>query len=684
MAEENPYDSTSHLVGHLIREIESALRYLLRPITEGSSSTEEPPQENKSQKEVIKGILGALEIPADHQLARKWLAIAGKLDRVAHRRNLFGPRELNDEFMNFWADVQTILDLMLAKVETRFLEFEKLMQGMLAHAIPTEKDLKILKSSIPYTLVAHRHFFRSLKSPLWLAPLRSAGFLKEVPTPIQDEAGIAFPIWPPGEYLERVAAAVPDVAYRVIMEAPNTDNIRAHDNFAEIATALPANQAAEWAAKEAAWIAKKDYLSFGFSRKLGKLVSYMATAGKTDAALMLAESLLTVMPDPKADKKAEEDEPSVLEPRVRFDLWEYEQVLKENVPDLLNADGGRTLSLLCDLLDRAVALSQRSGLRPPEDFSYIWRPAIEDHEQNLNLGLKQILVTTVRDAARQLANKDMRDVPGLVGTLEERGRRRRVFSRLALYLLWMFPEAAPELVAERLTTHALFSDVAFRHEYFLLAQKRFGHLAEGQQSVILGWIEKGPDIDLYKKWQTEATGKECSDEQAATYRKYWQLERLTPLAAYLQGQWKDLHHELVADLGEPEHPEFSSYTSGGFFGPTSPETEEDLGKMSIEDLVSFLKSWQPSGDRFREASPEGLGRQLASLVASKPDYYSEHAQAFELEEPTYVRGVIQGFWDALKQDKPFAWEPALNLCKWAVGRKRDIPGRTGGPLEESV
>lgn len=685
MAERGPYGSTTHLVGHLVREIESAIREMLRPIVTKAQIDDQATQQNESQKAAIKEILQALDISLDHPLAVKWLGLAGGLHPRAHRRGLLPPRGVNDEYLEFWEDTQAVLAHLVARLETRFLKFEKLMQEMLEHETPTREDLKILATSVPHTLVAHRYFFSRLKSPLWLAPLKKAGFFKEVPHPIRDERGVAFPPWPAGEYLERVAAAVPEVAHRALMEVPETENMQVHCNLAGTAILLSPNLAAEWARKEAKWIARKNHLFFGLPRELGKLVSYLASGGEVDAALQLAQSLLTVLPDPDVEKKTEEGAWFVLEPRARFDLWEYEQILRTDVPDLVNAAGIHAFALICGALDRAIGFSQRSDLTPPEDFSYVWRPAIEDHGQNLNLGLKQVLVTAVRDAAVQLVKNNLIPVIELVRALEERGQRRRIFSRIALYLLQMFPEKAPEAVAQRLTRHELFDDHGFRHEYFLLVQKCFGRLSTEQQSVILGWVDKGPDIESYKKWRKEDSGHEITDEEAVRYRGYWQLERMKPMEAYLEGEWKKHYSGLLAELGSPDHPEFSSYTSGGIVGPTSPATDEELGKMNIEDLVAYLKSWQPPDDALHNPSQEGLGRQISSLVAARPNYYSENALQFELEEPTYVRSFLQGLWDAVKQGRSFKWEHVLMLCKWAVEHPRDIPGRTPQPfLEQDI
>ena len=97
--------------------------------------------------------------------------------------------------------------------------------------------------------------------------------------------------------------------------------------------------------------------------------------------------------------------------------------------------------------------------------------------------------------------------------------------------------------------------------------------------------------------------------------------------------------------------------------------------MSTAEIVSYLRDWKTAGD-FRRASPEGLGRELTALVAEEPEKYAAGCSEFmRLSEPTYLRSIVQGFHDAVKSKRGFAWRPVLDLCVWAVGKiekSRDV------------
>jgi hypothetical protein len=415
-------------------------------------------------------------------------------------------------------------------------------------------------------------------------------------------------------------------------------------------------------------------------------VSSLAKRGEIRAASKLLWALLSIRKElPGQQKDLGGSRFRILrEPGGCVDLWQYEQIVKKNVPDLVTGAGVAALGLLCDLLDHAILLSdRRGGRRRPHDLSHIWRRAVEEHQQNLSNSVKDLLVAAVRDAAEQVVREGLASVPRVVETLEKRAKSWWIFRRIALHLLRLFPDSAADLVRERLLDRVLFNSVEIRHEYFLLEKKCFGRLEIAEREVLLGWIDQGPTYTSarLRKWE-KFTGKRLTAEDKAGIVRQWMRDHLAPLEAHLEGKWKDIYAELLSEEGQPQHPEFTSYHEGGAWGPQSPQRQEDLVKLSAQDLVTYLAEWKPSADWLRGGSPEGLGRELTGAIAANSEKYAVDAAEFRrLSEPTYVRATLQGFDDALKQKRKFHWPPVLDLCVWAVGQKREIPGRNVGHFE---
>jgi len=113
-------DATTHLVAHLLREIESAIRDVLLP--RGHVA---PKGKGKHRAE-IEAILRAYGIDPSDPAAVAWLRLSDdahdeRLAPFAHRDSLGAPRRLDDAFREFVTEVEAIFDVVLQRFEGRFL-----------------------------------------------------------------------------------------------------------------------------------------------------------------------------------------------------------------------------------------------------------------------------------------------------------------------------------------------------------------------------------------------------------------------------------------------------------------------------------------------------------------------------------------------------------------------------------
>ena len=536
-----------------------------------------------------------------------------------------------------------------------------------------KKALAIIKRKADYD-----YFFSQLQSPNWIRPLWDAGMFQTPPEPIREGQYISFPFWTESQYLARMASQEPETVLDIILQIPDTDNVRVHGDLADAALAMPAELAARWASKEAKWIETQEVLLALLPEKLGDLIEHIAKGGQVQEALYLANALLTILPaQDQEDEEKETEYRGLLRERIRFDIWDYGQVLEKNISTLGSIAKTETFELLCELLNSAIHYSERQDeSHDRSDYSYVWRPAIEDHEQNADspYRLRDLLVTAVRDGAVQIA-ADPTQIPPLVEKLER--RPWFVFSRIALHLLRVCADAPLELITERLTDRDRFNEVHLWHEYAILGRDHFARLSSDAQQTILAWIEEGPDLEDYRTWCKENYNQDPATEDIQKYATRQRLRWLAPLRKVLPDDWKDRYDTWVSEVEEPEHPEFITYSSSGSFGPTSPKSSEDISSLSVDEIVTFLKNWQPSSDDMTEPSPEGFGRELTASVASDPERFAQDALQFQGLDPTYVRSLLSGLQEAAKAKQGFPWQPVLDLCQWVVQQPREIPGRAG-------
>jgi hypothetical protein len=685
MEMELPLESTTHFVGHSLREIESSLRDVLEPIANPTLSNPNlikcpsckqkfsQPKQAPTHKDEITAILKALDIPDTDDVAQTWLKLPGQkneygLHKRAHRNDLAPPRPVDQDFRQFWSEIQVILDTVLNRFETLYSEVYCLLDELLKKSTPTKDDLKKLRLNVPNSFATRRYFFDRLHSPGWLSKLQEKGFFQNPPEPeIDTERGlIRFLPWPQSHYLVRMASQEPEIVLEIALEILETatKNALVHQDLAEAALVMPPKLAADWVKQETKWLKEQDNLYFSLPEKLGKLIVYLAESEQVDAALGLARELVAVLQNP--------EENSFTQVRTRYDDYYYGQILTEYVPKLLEVAEEDTLKLLCDLLDNAVRLSQSHQEGDGyEDQSRTWRPAIEDHHQNFSDEARDLLVNVVRDHIEKITKNNPTKVYSLVQTLES--YNWRIFHRIALYLLRKFPDAAPDLIVERLADGQRYNDSSFKedYEYVVLLKERFAYLAPEEQQEILSWIAEG--FDLRKLSQG-------TQEYRDSYLRHWQRNKLTPISEYLSSEWQKRYEDLVDELGKPKFRELVfDWYSLDQEDYSSLNTHSELALMSDEDLISYLNTWQPSSkDFFPDQLIEELRRKFTKLVESNPERFVLQAEKFKELKPKYIADIFSGLRSALAQksgireeNKPqFPWSLMLNFCHWILEQRK--------------
>lgn len=264
---ERPFDTSTHLVGHLLREIESALRDVLEVFTDRSERIKNGKEKHKAE---IKSILHALNISEEDSVAQAWLRMAIEGDNWAfhmraHRNSLAPPRSIDKDFRDWWNDIQKVFDAILERFESHYLKFYQVLDDLIKIESPARKDAEQLRLHIPNNFISYNYFFEKI-SPQWLEVLKDEGFFKNPPEPdYNDERGtIGFPVWPESRCLVRMAKISPEVVLNIVTQIPDTDNVRVREDLINIACALPPELAKQIAEKESTWINSQRHLFFLF------------------------------------------------------------------------------------------------------------------------------------------------------------------------------------------------------------------------------------------------------------------------------------------------------------------------------------------------------------------------------------------------------------------------------------
>lgn len=515
--------------------------------------------------------------------------------------------------------------------------------------------------------VNHRFFFTSLDSPNWIGFLETHGFFGQ-PVPIETLGDrVLAADWPELGYLERVAARAPDavatIALRVARGHP--ENPRIHVTLLGIARNLfqaAPKLANKLLSEELEWTREQTYLHYPLPSKLLEAAVAAASSHSSRTALRVARGLLSLeVSEATAQSLSEQT-------WTRMDRWEFEGILRAVVKDLLPVmDRPTQLCFLSTLFELLSLLAKYElGDMSPAVLTFhclLWWPAIEEHHQNSPDAVCGWIVRAVRDAAELMLTAHGQAV---LEALE--GQKSVTLARIALYLRGQHPALDPQGTAALIADPNVLDNIHLRHELFGLLAASFGVLDSTQQ-------------DLY----LQHVARQTTPQEKQLY--------LWPVRQSLPPAWADVYSELEEQLGPPEHPDFPIYRETSWVGPTSPYSADEMQGMSPEQLVGVLNAWQYTGGS-DQPEPEGLARELAVFATRDAAGLSNSAKVLEtLKQPTCVRGIAQGFGDAVKAGHPISWEPVLDFCKWAVDQPRgegcegsglEAFDRTWGPARKQI
>ena len=527
---------------------------------------------------------------------------------------------------------------------------------------PTDEELVRLASLVGH-LESRSYFFDRLENPEWVVPLEERGFFADPPPPRagSEPGSTQFPPWPEGRYLVRMAPLVPEVVTSILNGFPTSENPTVTCSMLEAAGALPQEHLRRVGHKVVHWV-KAPHVGY-FADDAVVVIRQLLRAGKVKHADRAARALLSLRGNPG---QADFWETVV----GRVSEWQYERVLKGVLPAFVDEAGLKGVKLASWLMGKALRIGRSQGEHSdPDESSFIWRPAVEDHEQNQLPGILNLLVSATRDAATSFAAGGASELEETIHHLERCDSVQH--QRIALHVMAIASDGA-NLASERIADWNLFDDHRLIHEYAALVRNRFGDVSIEAQQAYLSWVERGPDLEEYRQYWAHIGNSEPTEEQEDTFVGGWQRDRLSFAAGHLRGDPLRQYRELVAEFGEAEHPDFLSW-SESYEGDHSPVDEGDMAQLSPVEVVEYLRTWRPdptAGWGF-DPSIRDLGIVFKTIVEKRASEFVPLSCWIGLLDPTYVRSFLEALREASKKGCSFSWAEPLELMASVARRRRD-------------
>ncbi len=493
-------------------------------------------------------------------------------------------------------------------------------------------------------------FFSHHPNPAWTGPLLTYGFLDESPAPIETPRGQALKRWDAQEYLISVAGQVPEVvlAHFDRLKGPPFYFGRAIYALRQI----PMNHA-----NKAVPSLLRHLADPVFARAVGEeafeLMTAMAKEDFVEAAFDLFGALTVPQPSPKVWEY--KSLPNVFFNAQAVALlptkeYHHQRLWHPAVKELARLDLERLVAELERLLLLTLRMEAETGNRGEEfETTSFWRNAIEETSQDHGEEYKDLLLELLRDNLDLLAIQNSAAAKQIVG--HYLSHSVEILRRLGMYLLWRFPAQFSAQVKEELFDPENLDDPGIHHEYFMLLQHGHPQLDPADKEQLEKMIMAGPGAEKLEQvadWAKKEHGED-PEAYARGYRKHWVQKRLWMIHEHLAGEAAAELQRLTDELGEPDHPEFTSWISGmRMMSPVSPLSANDLREMSPESLIDYLRDWKPSVSDYSRDVEESfgvLGRAVADTTLSDLDRYGDLIFVIARLRPAYATNLINHYFD---------------------------------------
>ena len=523
------------------------------------------------------------------------------------------------------------------------------------------KELELLKR-IDEKKELRPLFFRKVKGLKWFDPLAERGYFNPdanpKPVPAKEEGYVNIPIWPVVDYLEKTAAELADEKnYRYVEKylqvlintttyaiKNEVSNYRTWWKFAEIISQIPHNSIP---------IENIDIIDYWLDDKYERGLVAQVIGERwlprllqvNDAhAIQLSTRIIEILYkvifiEDKYGGKGKQ--------KASFRVENYQvQKITERTAMLAGENIGlKAIQIFDSFLIKILDKIQN------DLWSYLWRPAIEEHEQNKHReDAENVLIQAYRDSLGGYIRMNSNEAAEYVKKMLV--SEYQTIERLAIHVIsinyHLFTDVIDRLLDEK------YLDSNYRHEMWHFLNKSYPKFSALQKEKLLELIsginrydDKGEfhaGISAYNKAIWLSAIKEHGDMEANLYVESTDIVKT-----------------------KPAHPDFKSYMSVGWGGRKSPKTIEELKALPIDELVQELKNYKDPGG-FDEPGLEGLVKVFKQLVKTEPLNYYLNLNKFISLNLAYVYEIIEAFKDLWIEKSKLPWDEIwTKLLEFCLG-----------------
>ena len=554
---------------------------------------------------------------------------------------------------------------------------------------PEQADFEKLLGLIKRRGANYAYFFKTVDNPIWINLLIENNFFKNPPSVEAAEDGrIIAPLWWPILYLQRVSKQEPKKVVEIIFSLEQTDNPRILREIFLIACDLHDIDLSLSLKPVIKQFLQSSYRWGEEELIINILKKWGSTEGLSrNAAHEIIQYVIAFQPDPKADEKysRRKENPeawnTLLEPKPRFEKWEYQKILEKGVRPFAEHEPYQVSRILINAVASMIRLRIHQGefeKAGDEDYSELWCRRLDKSDRD-NQDEKELLLHTLTYACQQVYEQAHEALDALDQAL--RKYRWKVFTRLRQYLYALYPsDKTLPWIHELILEHEDYSRWEHHYEFQIMirrASEYFGSrlLSEVERRGIFDAILNGPKKDDFREWM----GEQYSEEAFQQHQRNFHRVQLRPFATLLTGEVRSYFDELEGEA-QAEIVSDDSYSPYSGFKTVwvkkqSPKSVEDLELFTDQELLTYLNDWDKEhrikDDWHTEVTIAALVDVFQTTFKGKiiPDsqrltFWMKHCD--KIARPIYVAAMVKAMQETVKGKKLDKLNQWIEFCAWVL------------------
>lgn len=511
-------------------------------------------------------------------------------------------------------------------------------------------------------------FFRKVKGLKWFDALYEMGYFnpEKNPKPVKatEEGYVIIPNWPVLEYLVKTAPELSNeenteyvkkyidllVGATNYAKFNNYSNYRTWWRFSEIISNIPSAAITLENIEIIDYWLEDKYDTDLVAQEIGKKWLLKLLELGDEHSLKVASELLKLLYKVRLIEK-EFNGKIDREAKLRFDVYTAKKINEK-----LTYLAGKKLGLeAVSLFDERLKfiLDKLDN----DSWSYIWQPAIEDHEQNKHKDdAENLLIYAYRDSLNGYLKIKPEEASIYIAHMLKEDYQ--TIHRLAIYAInrnfYLFHNFIDEVIKKE------YLGGNYRHEIWHLLNCNYQQFSISQKQKMLELI-----LNITR---TDDEGK--INEGATAYSK---ARWLAAIQDYGDKEKKLYKENIEIAKAEPDHPDFSSFMSVGWVSDESPIPIEELQTLSIEQLIEVMKTYK-SPDDFFKPGIEGLTKTFRQIIKVNPlNFYNKLIRFSELDL-AYIHEIIAAYSELWNEKAQIPWDEIwsylLDFCLEIIKQDR--------------